>query len=258
MEKTRKQYQSRDQLKEYFRNGKIPSEKHYADLINSMVHKVDDGFSKDDINGLRISSSEENKNLVSFYKDLNEQDPFFMIAKDELDPNSLSFKPFGAPADKDEHSSSFFFHNNGKLGIGKKCDNRYKMEVNGFLGMQGRIGTYNSGSRPADGKWHTIIEKLDDCQAFEIVARAGKKGSGRFALMHAIALSVYGRSGGKIRKTNAYYGFFWNKLNLRWTGTTHNYNLELRSNSNYGENVNIYYTITRLWDDYLFLNPNSY
>ena len=90
----KKYYQSREQLKEFFRNGKIPSEKNYSDLINSMVHKVDDGFSKDEINGLRISSTEEEKNLISFYKDLNEQDPFFLIAKDELDPTCLTLKPF--------------------------------------------------------------------------------------------------------------------------------------------------------------------
>ena len=62
----KKQYQSREQLKEFFRNGKVPSEKHYSDLINSMVHKVDDGFAKDAINGLRISSIEEAKNLISY------------------------------------------------------------------------------------------------------------------------------------------------------------------------------------------------
>ncbi len=254
----KKQYQSREQLKEFFRNGKIPSEKHYADLINSMVHKVDDGFSKDEVNGLRISSTEETKNLISFYKDLNEQDPFFLMAKDELDPDSLALKPFQLPDSvKHENDSSFFFHNNGKLGVGKKCDNNFKMDVNGFVGMQGRIGTYNSGTRPADGQWHIILDKLDNCQAFEVIARTGKKGSGRFALMHATALSVYGPKGGRIRKSNAYYGFFWNKLNLRWTGTTHNYNLEIKSNSNYGDNIDIHYTITRLWDDELFLDPTK-
>lgn len=252
----KKQYQSREQLKEFFRNGKVPSEKHYSDLINSMVHKVDDGFSKDEINGLRISSTEEEKSLISFYKDLNEQDPFFTIGKDELNPTSLTLKPFeSAEGAKNENENSFFFHNNGKLGIGTKCDDKFKMEVNGFAGMQGRIGTYNSGKRPADGNWHVILEKLDHCQAFEIMARTGKKGSGRFALMHATALGVYGPKGGKIKRTQTYYGFFWNKLSLRWTGTTHNYSLELRSNSNYGENVDIHYTITRLWDDFLFLDP---
>lgn len=252
----KKQYQSREQLKEYFRNGKIPTEKHFADLINSMVHKVDDGFSKDEINGLRISSGEENKNLVSFYKDLNEQDPFFLIAKDDLDPDSLSFRPFDGGSSKNDTDNAFFFHNNGKFGVGKKCDPRFKMEVNGFVGMQGRIGTYESGTRPADGQWHTILDELDHCQAFEIMARTGKKGSGRFALLNALAMSVYGPRGGKIKKTHAYYGFFWNKLNLRWVGTTHNYALQLRSNSNYGDGVKIHYTVSRLWDDHLFLDPD--
>src|SRR5690606_23245487 len=167
----KKQFQSREQLKEFFRNGKMPSEKHYADLINSMVHKVDDGFSKDEVNGLRISSTEEGKNLVSFYKDLNEQDPFYIMAKDELDPTSLVMKPNITELDKkQEAEKSFFFHTNGRFGVGGRCDNKFKMEVRGMVGMQGRIGTYSSGTRPADGRWYPILEKLDNCQAFEIIA----------------------------------------------------------------------------------------
>jgi len=85
-----------------------------------------------------------------------------------------------------------------------------------------------------------------------------KKGTGKFAIMHATALSVFGPKGGKIRRTNAHYGFFWNKLNLRWTGNSKNYSLEIKSNSNYGEDVDIYYTITKLWDDQLFLSADYY
>jgi hypothetical protein len=81
------------------------------------------------------------------------------------------------------------------------------------------------------------------------MARTGLKGSGRFAIMHAIALSAYGHSRSRIRRTCAHYGFFWNKLKLRWKGSTHNYSLQLRSNSNFGSGVPIHYSITRLWDD---------
>jgi len=251
----------RQRLLAYFRNGKIPTEEHYSDLINSMVHKDDDGFSKDKENGLKIYSDDSSNNLVSFYKDINSIDPFYIISKDKTDPDCLKFQAYDAtqtPANTGNNSSALFFHTDGKIGVGKTCDPQYKTEIDGFVGMQGRIGTFKSGSVAADGDWKPIIIGLEYGQAFEIVARTGKKGKGKFAIMQATALSVFGPKGGKIKRTNAYYGFFWNKLNLRWRGNSKQYSLEIRSNSNYGEGVDIFYTITRLWDDTLFLPKDYY
>ena len=248
----------RQRLLAYFRNGKIPTEEHYSDLINSMVHKDDDGFSKDKENGLKIYSDDSSNNLVSFYKDINSIDPFYIISKDKTDPDCLKLQPFDELGDgQDDNSTATFFHTNGKIGIGKTCD-KYKVDIDGFVGMRGRIGTFKSDSVAADGIWHPIILNLKNGQAFEIVARAGKIGTGKFAIMHATALCVFGPKGGKIRRTNAHYGFFWNKLNLRWTGNSKNYMLEIKSNSNYGDGVDIYYTVTQLWDDELFLSKDSY
>lgn len=249
----------RQRLLAYFKNGKIPSEEHYSDLINSMVHKDDDGFSKDTENGLKIYSDDDSNSLVSFYKNINAIDPFFVIGKDKADPDCLKFESFEqTDPDTESDSAAVFFHTDGKVGIGKKCDDQYKVEVDGFLGMQGRIGTYKSGTVPADGTWKTIVPNLSNGQAFEVVARAGKKGTGKFVIMHAMALSVFGPKGGKITRTNAYYGFFWNKLKLRWVGDSKNYELQIKSNSNYGDGVDIYFTITRLWDDHLFLSTDYY
>ena len=249
----------RKKLLEYFKNGKIPSEEHYSHLINSMVHRYEDGFSKDDENGLNIYSDGSNNTLISFYKNIGESHPFFQVTKDKADPDSLKMQPFVAPGSAvDPDKASVFFHTNGKLGIGKECDQKYKVDIDGFVGIKGRIGTYKQGQVKADGVWYPILSGLKNGQAFEIVARTGKTGTGKFAIMHATALSVFGRKGGKIRKTNAYYGFCWNKLNLRWTGDSKNYNLELKTNSNYGDGVMIYYTVTRLWDDELFLSSEYY
>jgi hypothetical protein len=256
----------RETLLTYFRNGKKPSEDNYSDLINSMMHQNEDGFSKDDSNGLKIFPEGEFNTIISFYKDRNANDPFFLLNKEKKEPDSLVIQPFlppgTNPADtkKKQDAASVFFHTDGKMGIGKECDKRYKVDVNGFIGMEGRMGTFKSGKVQADGKWHPVIRDLENGQAFEILARTGIKGSGKFAIMHAIALSVFGPKGGKIRKTNAYFGGFWNrwnKLNLRWTGSSKNYSLELRSNSNY-EGIDIYYSITQLWDDKLFMDDKYY
>jgi hypothetical protein len=114
------------------------------------------------------------------------------------------------------------------------------------------------GQVPSDGKWHSIIEGLDNCQAFEIIARTGKKSFGKFAILHAYALSAFGRSRNRIRKVSAHYGSFWNKIGIRWKSKgTHDYALQLRTNRNYGKDVYIYYKVSKLWDDEKFL-PDEY
>lgn len=243
----------REELKKFFINGGLPSEKHFSYLIDSMVNKEDDGFSRDEENGLHVSSAGASKRLVTFYSSIDEMEPFFYIDKNNQDPQSLQLHCASKPEELTEEDNCLFFQQGGRLGIGKKTDPNYKLDVKGSIGMEGRMGTFRQRPGPcvvpADGKWQVILSGLDHCQAFEIVARTGKKGTGRFAIMHAIALSAYGHSRSRVRKTCAHYGFFWNGLSLRWKGTTHNNSLLLRSNSNFGKGVMIHYSITRLWDD---------
>lgn len=260
MENKSNKVSGREKVLTYFRNGQIPTQKHYEDLINSMIHKEDDGFSKDDENGFKIYSDDKYNKLVSFYQDSDATNPFFVISKDKPMPDSIKMQSFGQSQMANADETGVYFHTNGNLGIGKKCDDNYRAEIDGFVASRGRIGTYPTitSTVNADGRWHPIITGLRNAQAFEVMARTGKKGTGKLAIMHAIALNVAGKKGGKIRRTNAYFGFFWNKLKLRWTGDYKGYSLELKSNSNYGDDVKIYFTITQLWDDSFFLSEDYY
>lgn len=247
----------REDLKKYFRNGQIPSENHFSYLIDSMINKQDDAFLKDKDNGFVIASMGNSNKFLSLYKNINDLDPFFSLEKDEQGVESLKINPV-RETEKASNDSSFYFDVEGRLGIGKKSEEAFRLDVNGFVGMQGRMGTFLSGKVPADGQWHTIVDGLDNCNAFEVVARTGKRGTGKFAILHAIALSAFGGSRSKIRKTSAHYGFFWNKLKLRWRGTTHNYSLQLKTGNNYGEDIDIYYHISKLWDDETFVPAEYY
>jgi hypothetical protein len=255
----RKKIYGREELKKYFRNGQIPTETHFAYLIDSVIVQQDDGVSKDEENGYIITPLGSSSRLMTFYKGMDRREPFFYVDRDINQSSSLRFTSGTAASDeKKRDDASTFLHQDGSVGFGTRCDPDLKAEFKGFVGMEGRKGTYRHGSVPADGQWHKVAEGLDNCQAFEVMARTGKKRSGKFSIMHAIALSAFGKSSSSIRKTRAYYGFFWNKLNLRWTGTTHNFSLELRANRNYGKGVNIYYNITKLWDDELFSEKEEY
>lgn len=255
----KKKIYSREDLKKYFRNGEIPTENHFASLIDSMLNKQDDGFAKDDENGLIIAPRGSSAKFVTLYRNVDDLNPFFSMEKDERETAGLRFTPSGENNEENEDRQSFFFHVNGSAGIGTRCKEEYKLQVNGFVGLEGRVGTYLQGQVPADGKWHSIIEGLDNCQAFELIARTGKKGFGKFAILHAWALSAFGRSRGSIRKVSARYGSFWNRIGIRWKSKgTHDYALQLRTGRNYGQDVLIYYKVSKLWDDEKFLPPAYY
>jgi hypothetical protein len=87
----------------------------------------------------------------------------------------------------------------------------------------------------------------------------GRKTNGRYALIHAVALNAYNPQGPifnflnlkkHIRPQHAYYRSRSDKLRLRWkSGEGHAYSLQIKSNSDYGEGIQIRYYLTRLWFD---------
>lgn len=247
----------RAELKNFFKNGHVPNETHFASLIDSTINQSDDGLSKNEKEGFVVTPIGESSRLMTFYKNIDRLEPFFYVEKDKQDGYSLKLLSGIAENNSPRpDESAFFFHQSGQFGIGKRSTPNVKFDVNGFTAAQGRIGNFKSGTVAANGKWQTIADNLDNCQAFEVIARVGQKGTGKFSILYATALNTLGHS--KIKKTCAYYGFFWNKLSIRWSGTTHNYKLELRTNRNYGGGIEIYYNIGKLWDDELFLPVNNY
>ncbi len=143
------------------------------------------------------------------------------------------------------------------MGIGPNPP-RTTLEIGGVLGIRTRVGTFKVGQVPGDGNWHKLLEGLDDLHAFEVVARIdGPRSRGRYAIAHAIALGAFGGGRNKIKSLCAHYGWFWNRIEFRWQGTSaRNYSLEARTRSHYGlEDGKPYmlrFHITQLWDEMEF------
>lgn len=230
----------RNTLKSFFVHGMLPTQDHFHDFIESSVNKLDDGISKNSEEGLKLSLVGDSNRLLSFFKNIEERSPIWSIDVNKESGN-LQFK-------NKEGSDLLTFSALNKIGV--KVENpEHDLDVGGVIGMHSREGTKYKGSVEATGEWSPIIENLNGCHAFEIVAGVGKKKTGKYALILAHAISTFGKSKSKIKVTQGYYGTRGNKIELRFRGTTYNYALEMRTKGNYEGNTIVNYHISTLWND---------
>ncbi|HEX8327300.1 MAG TPA: hypothetical protein VF629_07150 [Hymenobacter sp.] len=255
---------SRKVLKGYFLSGNMPTEQHFASLIDSAVNPMDDGFSLAPEYGLQLAADKEQNRLASFYPTLGDVDAnnpawFVELAPASAEASSLSFSEAQALADAPDAArtgtSRLHLAAGGHVGIGT-TDPQQQLDVRGYVASHGRVGTYADDPQnprtevPADGQWHPILTNLDGLHAFEIVAAAsGAKGRGRYALTHATALSAFGKSNSRIFRKNAWFWGWFQKIQFRWTGELHKYGLEMRTASSFGAGSCIVYHITHLFGD---------
>jgi hypothetical protein len=241
---------NRATLKRFFERGKTPSEVHFANLIDSTINKIDDGFAKTVNDGLKISPMGESKKLISFFQNLNEKHSSWDFS---INPSENAK---GLSLAESEDKSRIFFQVGGQIGIGTTKPN-YPLDVNGSVGMSSRIGTHIfNGEIIADAEWHILINDLIGCNMFEVVAKVeGVKQRGKYAFAHAIAVSTHESVNNKINVTQACYGWFWHRIKFRWRlNTNGSYRLEIKTLGHYGTDNNnqpirIKCHITSLWDD---------
>lgn len=244
--------QKRDTLKGYFAAGERPTASNFADLIDSGLNLVDDGFSRDPQYGVQIKLVGDQSRLLSFYGASQSLDtPDWSVTCDSA--GLLKFLPTSG-------SGTLTLGKDGNIGIQQDVP-AFPLDVNGTLRARGRIG--RSGTVPADGTLYAITDTLTGCHAFEVVACVGLRGEqkGRYALLHAIALNTFNPTGffrnflgrkNRIKCTHAWYLSRADRLKLEWEtvdDTQHEYKLSLKSMSSYGAKIDIQYSITELWFD---------
>jgi len=245
----------RKTLEAKFKNGSMPSEVAFADLIDSALNLIDDGFEKTVEDGLRIFQLGDGK-LMSFYQNMATLSSMWFVGIDKATEN-LSFGNNSNPhilTLRSVGSDDAESNDVPKMGVGINTDNpRFELDVAGTIACFGRVGRRGELAVPADGNWHDITEMLTGCQAFEVVAGVGgKDADGKFALMHAFALNAYNDKS-HITYHQAHYGAKCNRLELRWekgaNAENFEYTLQLRVESSYGDKIWVNYHITRLWHD---------
>lgn len=256
---------NRETLKNFFKKGALPSEEQFADLIDSTLNMTDEGLSKSPQNGLEITSQGNHETLATFFQGNDPERPTWSLTYGSNNESLLFTRrtevkdaapPLTITSSLDQEGAL-----TGRVGVNTDTP-LYDLDVQGVVRAAGRIGVnpLPSPTVPADGKWHDITDQLYGCHAFEIMAGVGKKKSGKYALMHAIAVNAFNPRGfffnlfnlkKRIHCTQSYYYSRGDKLKLRWCRGTGDrlYTLQLRTNTDYGKGIVIQYSITRLWFD---------
>ncbi|NRD75151.1 hypothetical protein HQQ94_18385 [Shewanella sp. VB17] len=270
---------NRSTLKNYFRKGALPAADHFSDLIDSCLNTLEEGFDKSINEGFKVSSLEDNANLMSFYRDSTPNTILWSIHFDK-DIDAMLFSAPNvqysqtSPLIKPESASVLSLTPTACVGI--NCDKPSEtLEVNGTVKSIGRLGgafekELGLTSVKADGQWHNISPKLEGCHAFEVMAGVGIKSSGRYALIRSIAMNtcdpdrywfdIFNWFSHKktIKSQHAYYLSTGDKLLLRWVKADNYqtkdeayrpYYLQIRTRTDYGEGVFIRYHITQMWFD---------
>lgn len=246
---------NRSTLKRYFRKGALPSEDHFDDLIDSTLNTIDEGFDKSPENGFEISLVGDHRRLISFFKSGAVTDAVWAIDYDSEHDRLLIKKPHVDP----NVPPAMTFSGNGNVGV-KNESPAHTLDVGGVVAAQGRLGANpdNRKTVPADGHWHNITGPLRGCHAIEVMAGVGSKGTGRYALMQAIAINTFNPRGWlfnflnlkkRIKYQQAYYLSRGNRIKLRWSSAGEEYFLQMRTICTYGEDVKIRYYLTSLWFD---------
>ena len=222
---------NRNTLKEYFKRGSMPNQKHFYELIDSMVNISDDGIDKNPDDGLRLAPSKENSPVISLFTNIQDNIPEWKIY---LGNNSqLHIIRQG----QDEPILSL--HPNGRIEMNQPG---MDIRINGSLSATRFDGAIR-GKFPADGEWHTLQIPTEGCRAYRIMAGCGKlkSGSHGYPLLRETSKNPY---------ESILVRFLFNKIKFRWYGPGQKCKLQIRSGRDYGDNIFVCFLITDLWKDY--------
>lgn len=228
---------NRRTLKEYFGKGKKPDSGQFADLIDSMLNIVDDGFNKSAERGLLLSPLDDAGAVMEIRQNILDGEPAWIIS---LGKGGELHIHRGM-----DEEALLTLSQDGKIVLG--TNDKISLEINGTVHADSFIGGYLQGRALANGQWQNIGELDYGCVGYCIEAACGLKGKGRYALAEVTAMHCFGKHP-YIRSSRSWFGSRFNKIQFRWHSEGLNCVLQVRTRSDYGEDVWVHYRVKRMFD----------
>jgi hypothetical protein len=257
----------RDSLKQLFKAGKLPSEKDFGSLIESMLHMDDEGFRKHETWGLQVTSDVASPGLVTFYRRESRETPLWRITHASL---GHQLRLSSAEVDPDARRPPALLTLDDKQFVGIAQESpEHTLHVGGVVASRARVGTLPRPSLAedlvADHKWKVLVGGLTGCSVLEVVVAIDTPGGGRSAVLHAVATNAghpqkelpwwlgwmdrWVNRRNRIRAVDAWFGEKCDRLELRWQADKEagKYALAVRSACDYRAQVEIKAHVTELW-----------
>lgn len=228
---------NRRTLKEYFGKGKKPDSGQFADLIDSMLNIVDDGFSKSAERGLLLSPLDDEGAVMEVRRNILDGDAAWIIALGKQGELHIRRGT--------EEKSLVTLCRDGRITLGDA--DKMTLEVKGTVCADSFTGNYLEGKLPANGQWQNVGGMDYGCFGYHVEAACGLKGKGRYALADVTAIHCFGKHP-RIWSRRSWFGSRFNKIQFRWHSEGLNCGLQLRTRSDYGEDVWVHYRVSRLFD----------
>lgn len=235
---------TRQTLKESFKQGKRPGEQDFENLIDSTMNILDDGFNKSPETGMGLAPLSDKGTVLSVFRKTSDSKPQWKIAIESKHGNLEIHN-----GNSQDDTPAIVLKTDGAIEFGGGGNSQFVF--NGKISAPVREGVYSEKELFANGKWQDVTDDLDGCQALEVVAIAGKKNSGKHAVLLAFATNCFGRRG-KIKKLRSNFGQQGYKICIRWKKSENDenkYKLQLRTWLHYGEEVKIRCHITSLLNE---------
>jgi len=246
----------RNELKQRFQKGKMPTANSFNELIDSAFNLKDDSLDLSVDFGYEVQAQDKGA-LVSFFKKGDITKPVLKITQ-KNNEESQSIVQVG----NQEQENLIQIREDSLLTISPQKDK--PLQIDGTIGISTRVGLFKKGTAKADGMYHEILEIQDnEIQVFEIVAcLKGPPNTGKHAVSHAIAIAIDKHSWfNKVRQTNSFFAWPWNKIKFKWRMDKNANNgkgslkLYIKTRSNYWKKnatddfFDIQYHVTKLWNN---------
>lgn len=255
---------TRNELKDYFKNGNVVKEQYFTHLIDSTLNQAEDNLQNNPKYGLSLTPSRIGDKFISFFKKtctVAKAVPLFFFELLDNGANGKNSMALSAVPDAsskairrilslitilDQSRKRF----TSRVGI-NNSNPEYTLDVNGTIGTKCLTGTFkdsliDAGKVIADSEWYSIVTSQKGFKCFEVSAIVSSVADKSAIVGKTLfADGEWENNLLSIPEPRVIFPHR-NQLELRWEKKSNGYDLQIRTNSKLKGKPAIQYKLTKI------------